>query len=193
MDWLTFVAEITKAVAWPGALLALLLIVRKELPLIARSLRKLKFKDVEIEFGEVAKAVASEARQTLPPPSADSILIGGPESVIARRLEAIAELSPRAAILEAWLQVEASAAEVVRNKTALPVTSTPGPLRLRDGLIEAEALDSRQVEVFEGLRKLRNEAVHVPDAQFTKEAVSTYIITALAVASYLQSIAASAQ
>ena len=59
MDWLTFITKIVEAAAWPGACLAVLLVIRNELPAIARSLRKLKFKDMELEFGEAAKAVAT--------------------------------------------------------------------------------------------------------------------------------------
>jgi hypothetical protein len=189
MDWLTFISSIIKAIAWPGTLLALLLVVRKELPAIVRSLRKVKIKDVELEFGEAAKEVASEAKQSLPASNPDSKLVSGPKADIAARLEATAELSPRAAILEAWLQVEAAAADAVRKRALGPVGPMPGPMRLRDGLIRAEILSASQVKVFERLRFLRNEAVHVPEAEFTKDAVSSYIDSALAMAAYLETVA----
>ena len=62
-------------------------------------------------------------------------------------------------------------------------------MRLRDNLVRAEVLNSKQVEVFEMLRILRNEAVHYPDAQFTKASVVNYIDAALAMAAYLEGIA----
>lgn len=190
MDWLTFISKIVEATAWPGMLLAVLLIIRKELPAIARSLRKLKFKDVELEFGEAAKAVASAAKDAVPPSSPDVRLAGQPKEEMAQRLSSIAELAPRAAILEAWLQVEAAAVDVVRKRTSTSLTSMPGPMRLRDSLVRAEVLSSKQVAIFENLRTLRNEAVHFPDAQFTKESVASYIEAALAMATYLEGIAA---
>lgn len=190
MDWLTFISKIIEALAWPGAFLAVLLVIRKELPAIARSLRKLKFKDVELEFGEAARAVASEAKEAVPPSKPDVRLAGQPKEEMAHKLASIAELAPRAAILEAWLQVEVAAVDVVRKRTSTSLNSMPGPMRLRDSLIKAEVLNPKQVAVFENLRALRNEAVHFPDAQFTKESVSSYIEAALAMASYLEGIAA---
>jgi hypothetical protein len=192
MDWLTFISKVVEAVAWPGACLAVLLVIRKELPAIARSLRKLKFKDMELEFGEAAKAVATEAKDAVPPSKPDVQLSGKPKDEMTSRLEAIAEIAPRAAILEAWLQVEAAAADVVRKRGQVGITSTPGPLRLRDGLQKAGLLSARQVAVFEDLRRLRNEAVHVPEAQFTKASVASYIEASISMASYLEGIASDA-
>jgi hypothetical protein len=59
MDWLTFITKIVEALAWPGTVIVVLFLIRKELPEIARNLRKFKFKGVELEFGKAAEAVAS--------------------------------------------------------------------------------------------------------------------------------------
>lgn len=189
MDWLTFLSKIIEALAWPATALVLLFVIRKELPTIARSLRRLKYKDVELEFGETAKAVATEAKEAVPAPPDTALLPGQSKSEAQSRLETIAELAPRAAILEAWLLVEAAAADVLQKRCAQAVSSFPGPLRLRQGLQRAEVLNERQLAVFEELRRLRNEAVHVPEAQFTKPAIANYIDAALAMASYLEKVA----
>lgn len=189
MDWLTFLSKIVEALAWPGTLVVLLLIIKEELPNIARSLRKLRFKDFELEFGEAAKAVASEAKVAVPPSSSSVLLSGQAQDEIALKLSSIADFAPRAAILEAWLQVEAAAVDVVRKRTGTGLTSTPGPMRLRDSLVRIGVLNPRQIAIFENLRILRNEAVHFPDAQFTKESVASYIEAALAMATYLEGIA----
>lgn len=192
VDWLTFVSRVIEALAWPAAFLAVLLVVRKELPEIVRSLRKLKFKDVELEFGTEAKAVAAEAKEAIPPSKPNIRLAGRPREEMALRLAAIAELSPRAAILESWLQVEAAAADVIRERSTSPVSSMPGPIRLRDGLIRLKVLNAKQADIFENLRDLRNKAVHFPDAEFTKAAVSSFIEAALAMAAYLEGVNADA-
>ena len=59
-------------------------------------------------------------------------------------------------------------------------------LQRRDLLIRNELLSSDQVEIFEELRRLRNEAVHVAEAEFTPEAVSNYLSASLKMASYLR-------
>ena len=192
MDWLTFISKVVEALAWPCAFLAVLLVIRKELPAIVRSLRKLKFKDVELEFGEAAKAVAADAKEVVPPSKPDVRVSGQSKEEMSFRLTAIAELSPRAAILESWLQVEAGAVDVIRKRATSNLSSMPGPMRIRDSLIRMEILNAKQAAVFENLRDLRNKAVHVPDAEFTKESVGSYIEAALAMATYLEGIAADA-
>jgi len=189
MDWLTFIAKVVKALAWPGAFLAVFLVLRKEIPGIVRSLRKLKFKDFELDFGEAAKAVASDVKDAVPSSQQDVQLVGESRSAQLSRLAQIAEMSPRAAILEAWLLVEASAVDVIRKRTSNALTSLPGPMRLRDNLVRAELLSAKQLAIFEDLRTLRNQAVHAPEAQFTKEAVSSYIEAALSTAAYLERLA----
>ena len=190
MDWLTFISKVVEAVAWPGVFLAVLLVIRKELPAIARSLRKFKFKDMELEFGEAAKAVATEAKDAVPPSKPDVQLSGKSKDEMTSRLEAIAEIAPHSAILEAWFQVEAAAADALRKRGQVGLATMRGPQRLRDGLQRAGLLSVRQVEVFEALRRLRNEALHAPDAQFTRASVDSYIEAAISMASFLEGIAA---
>ncbi len=190
MDWLTFITKIVEALAWPGTVIVVLFLIRRELPEIARNLRKLKIKGVELEFGEAAKAVASEAKDAVPPGDADVRLMGRPKVELAERLNSIAELAPRAAIVEAWLQVEAAAVAVIQKKSSPNLKSLPGPMRLRDNLTKIDILNPKQLTVFENLRILRNEAVHLAEAQFTKASVANYIEAALAMAAYLEGIAA---
>ncbi|AZC56414.1 hypothetical protein [Pseudomonas chlororaphis] len=186
MDWLTFLSSIVNAVAWPATLVVLLVLIREQLPQIAKSLRRLKYKDIEMEFGEAAKAIANEVQTIMPAAQADNKIAGQEKEEVKARLEAIAELAPRAAILESWLQVEAAAADVIRQNNLGVLTPYPGPMRLRDSLHKGGILNKRQLAIFEQLRTLRNEAVHVPEAEFTKAAVSNYIESSIAIASYLE-------
>jgi|SRR5450830_770052 len=189
MDALTFIAKLVDALAWPSVVVVVLIFLRKELPSIVRSLRKLKVKDIEMEFGEAAVALAAETKRVVPAAKPDVKIMGESEESTAARLQAIAELSPRAAILEAWLHVEAAAADLIRKQGSMSLTSTPGPLRIREGLRRAEVLTRPQEAAFEHLRRLRNDAVHAPVAEFTSTAVSSYIQSALAMASYLEDMA----
>ena len=171
MDWLTFFSSVIDSLAWPSAFFAVWFVIYKELPTTIRSLRKLRFKDVELEFGEAARA-------------------GGARADVAEHLNLIAELAPRAAIVEAWLQVEAAAADLVAKRSpSISLRRMPAPMELRQALRRLEVLSRQQLTVFDSLRNLRNEAVHVPDAQFPREAVLSYIDSALTMAAYLESAA----
>ena len=186
MDWLTFISKVIEALAWPSVVTGLLLYLRKDLPRLVTSLRKLKFKEMEVEFGEAAKKVAVETSAAVPLPGPDTKLAGGSERDVERQLLSIADLSPRAAILEAWLRIEAAAVAVIRKHGITTLNATPGPLRLREGLEQVGVLTPPQVAAYDSLRRLRNEAVHTPEAEFTPTAVANYIQAALSMAAYLE-------
>lgn len=189
MDCLTFISKAIESLAWPGTIIALVFLIRKELPAIARSLRRFKYKDIEVEFGEAAQAIANEIKEVVPATQNNMEIAGRTKGEIKFRLDAIAEIAPRAAILEAWLQVEAAAADVIRKKGLGASTPYPGPLRLCESLQKGGVLNTRQLAIFEQLRTLRNEAVHVPEVEFTKAAVANYIESSIAIASYLEDLA----
>ena len=186
MSWLEFIAKIIDSLAWPASILFVLFIIRGELPMIARSLKKLKFKDIELEFEKSAQEIVEKAKLSLPETSKNIQLSGQSQDELIDRLISISELAPRSAILEAWLVVEAAAVDIVKKKGISTFTSHPGPMRLRDYLVNGGLLNKDQQVVFEQLRKLRNDAVHVADAEFTRKAVDDYIASALQMAGYLE-------
>ncbi len=190
MDWLTFTAKIVEALAWPATLIGLLWIVRKELPQIASSLRKLKYKDVELEFGEAAKQLAAEVKEVVPQdePKLDLKIGLATRSDAQERLTTLAVLAPRAAILEAWLLVESAAADAIQRTGLGTAPSMSGPQHLMQRLQKGGLLRPRQLGIFEKLRRLRNEAVHSADANFAQEAVLSYIESAVAMAAYLEEL-----
>lgn len=186
MDALAFIASLINSLAWPGVVVVALLVVRKELPALVTSLRRLKYKELEIEFEASAKAIEKRSNETIPEAPKAITVSGSTQDELRNRLAAIADIAPRSAIVEAWLCVETAAVDVIRRRGLSELKSLPGPMRLRDELIRGELLNTEQVAVFEELRRLRNEAVHVPDAQFTTESVSNYISAALKLAAYLE-------
>ena len=55
MDWLTFFAHLVTAIAWPAATIVLALSLRPAIKDLLRLLRKLKWNDLEAEFGRAAR------------------------------------------------------------------------------------------------------------------------------------------
>jgi hypothetical protein len=188
VDGLTFTSNIISTLAWPITVIILFFILRSELPNIAKSIKKFKYKDVELEFGAAVQAVAAEAKGSLPA-SKSNIIAGKTTEDIKNRLDTVAEIAPRAAILESWIQVEAAAADVIHKKGLDSKVSALGPARLLATLKNEGILNGKQTLIFEQLRMLRNEAVHVHDAQFTNAAVANYIESAMLIASYLEDTA----
>lgn len=193
MDWLTFISSLVDSLVWPAFLFGILYLLKdklpeivQKLPEIARYLRRLKYGKLEMEFQDSARKVAADSKEAIPEVPANVNVPTLPVEEARERLNFIAELAPRSAILEAWLQVEAAATDLIRKKGIASFRSQPGPMRLRDHLVKGDLLNAKQISVFENLRNLRNEAVHVADAAFDLETVLSYIDAALTMSSYLE-------
>lgn len=130
MDALTFIAEVVKALAWPASVVALVFMMRKPVGELIPLLRKLKYKEIEMEFSrEIAelKAEALPAPQQPAHPAASSTgerlaAAGLPGRLSTKREELIrmTDFSTRVAVMEAWLEVEAAAIEVASSFWSVP-------------------------------------------------------------------------
>jgi hypothetical protein len=178
-----FVASIIASIAWPTAVLVAVLVFRKQLMNLIPALRRLRYKDLELEFSDSVRELSEKAsREHLPLPTAE-------EEPLVERLAVIADISPRAAILEAWLTVETAALETAERFRLLPYGEVRRkPHRLGDYLQKAEILNADIREVFDRLRQLRNTAVHAPEAQFEPNVVRDYVALALSLAEYLRGL-----
>src|SRR4030042_6558797 len=106
MDLVTFISEIVNALAWPATVVVLLIGLRGHIGHLLPRLKKVKHKDTEVEFTEALSLVKGEAERRLPtPPKETGICI--PTSLrVDHHLMQLVDVSPRSAILEAWIQVE---------------------------------------------------------------------------------------
>ncbi|MGH2397987.1 MAG: hypothetical protein ACRDFW_13640 [bacterium] len=66
MDWLTFIARVIDAAAWPVTVFVILLLLRKPLSGLIPLLQRLKYKDLELEFGRQIQEVRQEVQAELP-------------------------------------------------------------------------------------------------------------------------------
>lgn len=190
MDVLTFISKIVESLAWPTIVAGVLVYFRKDFPSIGRSLKKLKVKDLEVEFGNAVRELAVETERAVSQSIDERIAAGSDEdSAIAKRLFSIADVSPRAAILEAWLVVEAAAASALTKAGSPAIRPEAGPLKIQVGLRQGGILTPPQEVAFDHLRRIRNQALHLSDVDLSPAAVGSYIRSALAIAVYLKDIA----
>ena len=157
MDNLTFVVELVKALAWPVGIIAIALILKNPIIELLKQLKSLNVKGVHFDFGKEVSSVAKEASGKLPETIAE------PTEKIQKTME-LARLSPRGAVLEAWIDVE-SALKTAARRHAL-IDDTISPFNDRHVIFQLE-MDTRigkgAVEMFEKLRQLRNDAVHLKE------------------------------
>jgi hypothetical protein len=156
VDWLTFIAELVKALAWPVAALVIFAVLRTPLLRLIPLLGRVKYKDFEFDFGRRLEEAAAEAA-ALPDTDAPHLPTATGDSHLLR----LAESSPRAAILEAWIRLEAAAIEAARRRNVTVASSQlRSPSALIQFLEESHVLDARQAAIFHDLRGLRNSAAH---------------------------------
>jgi hypothetical protein len=164
MDTLTFIAEIVKAVAWPATALALVLLFRSPLTRLIEGIRlkKLKYGDWEAQFDRYKLDVEKHihvGRRAL-----------AQQDLIAGTLESV-RLSPRAhpeepttsaieSIVSAWSELEEAVAELASQANVSgPPSGIPREL-VKQGIIKAETANA-----LEGLRHMRNLALHAPGGE----------------------------
>src|SRR5688500_16734111 len=98
MDILSFIVEIFKAAAWPLAAVTTAMLFRAELKSLLNRIRRGKVGYAEIEFEHGVRTL--EANIKLVPPD-----ISQAQAPAASTL-ALATTAPRAAIIQAWLEIE---------------------------------------------------------------------------------------
>jgi hypothetical protein len=164
MDLLSFVAKLVEALAWPTAVFAIVLLLRKELRKVVPLLKKLKAGPLEAEFEQEVQELRAQA-QAQAEPGKTTLPLDTPER---QKLLQLAQLNPRSAIIEAWQLVEFAAAELAKHGS------------LRELFVESSELLTRgQVILFSELRALRNQAAHDPGFSPSFESAVGYVDLAL--------------
>ncbi|MEO5716794.1 MAG: hypothetical protein ABIT37_25165 [Luteolibacter sp.] len=165
-DITTSIAAVLNAIAWPLAILIIVLIFRKGISRLISRLKKGKFGGSEWEFETLIKDAESDAPFTASqtPTEIDPAII------------ALAETQPRGAVISAWLQIERLVDEVMESR-GIP-TSYPNrrsPLTSIREIERAQILTSDYIALFHDLRVLRNEAAHSRDFDPSPESVLRYL------------------
>lgn len=174
MDALTFISGAIKSLAWPATFLVTVFLFRKGLAKVLLRLTKLKYKDIEAEFDfkkelEEAKTAAAEIPLPLKNPAAEL-----DPSLEALPYPELPEVSPRGAIVEAWVRVEAAALKAAQHRTS--TASIPlGPARLGVLLRDLKFLDQNGYMLYHRLSQLRNKAVHHADSGITSQEAREYV------------------
>lgn len=198
MDVLTFIVGILNAIGWPAAVVAIVLLLRTPITERLGELRRLKWKTLEVEFDKGLKQIEKQVDKLLPEikevVTSDTLKIGvGEEVTISEGLSIdmdkdqfsrLAELSPPAAIIQAWLTVE-NALRSLAARHDIPVSTRTSSLELIKLLTRREILDNPTIAILNNLRALRNDAAHARSSELSAsqaneyQAVTHRLVTAL--------------
>src|SRR5437762_1734588 len=104
MDWLQFIAGFIFHLSWPNTVGVLIFVLRKPILELIPALSKLRLKEFELEFRDrLADAQTSVALLANEKAKEDVVLLK-PVSYYRD----LARISPRAALMEVWMEVEAA-------------------------------------------------------------------------------------
>lgn len=149
---------------------------RELFPLI----QKLKYREFEVEFGqrlrEVQREVAAELSENTEAPSR------------ADTLGVLAAVSPRAAVLEAWRDVELAALEAARFLGGESFRNKTLTFQAISLLNRLEGIEPSIIEALQDLRSLRNDAAHAPEFALSTDAALAYTTSARTVADHLRQL-----
>jgi hypothetical protein len=169
--------------AWPAAVLTLAFAFRAELRKALNRISKLKYKELEATFDNELSQV--ENRTGLYLRAEESPLTETPaERCGYAQLLRIAEVSPRAAVTEAWRKLESTVDRLATNMGIDPKIPMSGVKAIRL-LIRNQQVAPSLLDDYNRLRDLRNQAVHAEEFGISQTEAERYAALAIEIAEYL--------
>lgn len=177
-----YLVKIIDSAVWPIAAIWLGYIFRGEVRALLGRISQFKYKDVEAKFEKQLVQAEVEATNLKEKPT-KTWEQATTRGVLTQyeQFRRIAQSSPRAAILEAWLDVEV-AVFAAAEKADLEVKAQSNTHQLANHLVSLELIPKETLLVFNSLRKLRNQAIHLPDFTLNEDEAERYLELALTVA-----------
>lgn len=195
MDWLTFISNMTAAIAWPATVLIVGAVYKEELKRFFITIKKLKLGPMEAEMFEAKAKEAKELAESLVPPQSGepaempSISSGVPATTTPppakhsrlnaeedRLLEMVGQ-RPRLALIEAWKLVEGAVDALTAGRSEASLRTGATFMTRVFGLQRSGAITAEQVAVVRKLYELYNNAV-TTTIVFSEDAVLDYIVAA---------------
>jgi hypothetical protein len=161
--------ELVKALAWPVAVIWIAYIFRAEVRQLLGRVSSFKYKDVEASFEKSLSKAEKSAKNIARPQINES------ETDLSQKeqLLRIADVSPRAAVVEAWTLIETAAMKSgLSTGTAIKRTN---PKMILDHLASSGKFSPDSLELINQLRQIRNKASHLPDFAVTQSEAERYL------------------
>ena len=183
MDWLTFIAEMLKILIWPIIVVAIILLLRRQITNLIPNLRHIKFKDFELEFAKDLQKVNQHIKQLSLPKYVDNEDL----KYKAGELKNLAYNSTRGAILEMWLLIENQLQEIA-NKKLGDVPNKYSVRTLLELLFKEKIIPQGIYSIFKELRAIRNKTIHEDEFDINISQADEYIDMSFRFLAYLKSI-----
>jgi hypothetical protein len=175
------IVQLVSALAWPITLIVIVLVFRRELRAAAGRLRTLAYKNFKAEFERDLLKLEGEVRQ-LPekqPPTIEEQTYKTPLQTDKALLLRLAEISPRAAIMEAWRNIEVTTKQVA-DANGIRLGGNIAGSRAIHELVNNGLFPETVIPIYDRLRRLRVHAAHAVDFAIEQDEAERYVETAYA-------------
>ncbi len=152
MDCLQFVASIVNSLVWPVATVTMLLIFREPVGQLLGRIKSMSFGKAKAEFIDELEKAESAADVVLEQNTIKTEEITGEDRILN-----LAMISPEAAILESYKELEAV---LIALRDELQLTRHVGRRENVKQMHSMGLVDSNTVELFIALRKAQKAAAH---------------------------------
>ncbi|WP_419782896.1 hypothetical protein [Malaciobacter marinus] len=146
------IVKIIDSLAWPITVLIIIFIFRKNIISLIPTLTKLKYKEFELEFDKELEKLNIDTKNKIP------------ESSIKNEnnyyIEQVRKTTPRAAILDSWLELESNITSMCINLNLVSSSSSINFIKLINKLKEENIISNEDLLNIHKLRDLRNKSVH---------------------------------
>lgn len=176
--------KLIDALAWPVSVLILAFGFRTELRKAFNRISKLKYKELEATFDKELSEVESRTKQYIQPEQKRLTETPAEKSGYAQLLR-LADVSPRAAVTEAWRKVE-SVVDQLASGMGMDAKSPMSGVKTIRALIQKEQVDPSILEDYNRLRELRNQAVHAEEFDISQTEAERYAALAIEIAGFLK-------
>ncbi len=180
MNWMEFVIQVFDKLAWPFVILICVFSLKRPIAKLIPLAKKLKFKDLEVEFGQELKAISQKAEGAFPELKYDkkSLLIASANNL------------PNSAIIQAWDAVDTAAECLIRAKNInIELDVNTRYKHIESILLKESFINTKQGKLFSELRQLRNRVAHAVGYEIGKVEAVQYIELCFKLVSHLETLA----
>ena len=185
------IIKLVEALAWPLTTIILGLSFRKEFRQILARFSKLKYKDFEANFDKELSKIENRTEKLLNKPDEIISSFHNDYYLTHNRLSGISAISPRAAISEAWRELEVVTTDFIKSLGYDHMNVQMSKI-FRNILIE----NNYPISIYEDykdLRILRNKAVHTSEFELSSFDADRYITTALDLIIFIKNLSKNTQ
>lgn len=183
MNICEFIIEVLKAIIWPLTIFIIVILLNKELKGLLNHLKFFKVKGAEFNFEKELNDVELKATAYRKAGEKELTIetFEKEQSSKVTRLTQLAELTPKGAILETWIELEEIIVDAgVRHQvgcTAAPsnITNRSSHREIMRDLNSRGIISDYYYKIYDGLRQVRNKTVHAVDQELTITASLNFV------------------